>query len=104
MTSTVITLESLNNSTGSNVYRPSVDKLSFKINKEGEILGRSGINSKSGTQVIEETTSAIPTFKSVTYNPQTKQLRVIGTMPSASTINLYTNSMFIQSNATKIKP
>ncbi|MBR8675418.1 hypothetical protein GRR91_14015, partial [Lactococcus lactis subsp. lactis] len=103
VTSTVITLESLNNSTGSNVYRPSVDKLSFKINKEGEILGRSGINSKSGTQVIEETTSAIPTFKSVTYNPQTKQLRVIGTMPSASTINLYTNSMFIQSNATKIK-
>ena len=75
----------------------------FKIHEDGDLTVSSKTNKYVKSPLLVEQYTASPTFDRVTYDSKTKTLNLVGSMPSASTLDIYIGYKKVQTVVTDNK-
>ncbi|TDE67682.1 hypothetical protein E0E02_06565, partial [Streptococcus sp. KCJ4932] len=72
----------------------------FTIHEDGDLTADEETNKHLKTPLLVRQTTASPTFDKVTYDSKTKTLHLVGSMPSASTLDIYIGDKKIRTEQT----
>ena len=72
----------------------------FKIHEDGDLTTSERTNKYLKNPLLVRQTTASPTFDKVTYDSKTKTLNLVGSMPSASTLDIYIGDKKIRTEQT----
>ena len=72
----------------------------FTIHEDGDLTADEETNKHLKTPLLVRQTTASPTFDKVTYDSKTKTLNLVGSMPSASTLDIYIGDKKIRTEQT----
>ena len=72
----------------------------FKIHEDGDLTASEETNKHLKNPLLVRQTTALPTFDKVTYDSKTKTLNLVGSMPSASTLDIYIGDKKIRTEQT----
>lgn len=74
----------------------------FKIHEDGDLTVSSKTNKYVKSPLLVEQYTASPTFDRVTYDSKTKTLNLVGSMPSASNLDIYIDDKKIRTDKTNV--